>query len=90
MTAGVDSQDLPRSEPSNDIQRPPAERFFDREGHLVKKNTELALLLEKTFAGTCLGGIGLFESAVRMLSELQCDPKTQCVEINCSSRPQSR
>ena len=56
MTAGVDSRDLPRSELLNDIQRPPAERFLDREGHLVKKNTELCPLLEKTFVSTCLGG----------------------------------
>jgi hypothetical protein len=56
MTAGVDSRNLPRSDPLNDIQRPPTERFLDRERHLVKKNTELCPLLEKTFASTCLGG----------------------------------
>jgi hypothetical protein len=60
MTAGVDSRNLTKSESLNDIQRLPAERFLDREGHLVKKNTELCPLLEKTFATTCLRGSDSF------------------------------
>jgi hypothetical protein len=32
MTAGVDSRDLPKSDPLNDLQ-PPGERFPDRENY---------------------------------------------------------
>jgi hypothetical protein len=82
MTTGVDSRDLPRLEPLNDIQRPQVERFLPRERHLVKKNTELCPLLEKTFASTCLVGSGSLNPGSEGYPNAKCSRRLSTSEIN--------